>query len=100
MHARVSTYEGTPEAIERSPGQADEAAAAVRAMPGSLGLIYLIDPGSGRSVSITLWESAEAMAASEEAANSLRQSTSDAAGERIVGVDRYEVAHLDVSAAT
>jgi len=100
MHARVSTYQGTRETIDGALAQVDEVGPVVRGMQGSRGLIYLVDRASGKSVSITLWESAEAMQASEEAADRLRRDTSDSAGETIVGVDRYEVAHFDVPDAT
>jgi len=100
MHARVSTYQGTGDTIDLALAQADEIAPVVRGIDGSRGLIYLVDRASGKSVSITLWESPEAMQASEEAANRLRRDTSDSAGETIVGVDRYEVAHFDAPYAT
>jgi heme-degrading monooxygenase HmoA len=97
MHARVSTYQGSAESIERSLEQADEVVPVVRSMDGSRGLIYLVDRSSGKSISITLWESADAMKASEEAANRLRRDSSDASGETIVGVERFEVTTLDLS---
>lgn len=96
MHARVSTYQGTSETIDRSVEQADEFVPVVRGMDGSRGMIYLVDRSSGKSLSITLWESAEAMQASEEAANRLRRDSSASAGDTIVDVERYEVALLDV----
>lgn len=96
VHARVSTYQGTSETIDRSLEQADEVVPVVRGMDGSRGMIYLVDRSSGKSLSITLWESAEAMQASEEAANRLRRDSSASAGDTIVDVERYEVALLDV----
>jgi heme-degrading monooxygenase HmoA len=96
MHARVSTFEGTPESLERSIGQGEEIAPVVKAMDGSKGLIFLADRTTGRSVSITLWETEEAMRASEEAANRLRRDASEAVGETIAAVDRYEVVHWNV----
>ena len=41
---------------------------------------------------MTLWESEEAMSASEEEANNLRSEVADALGTQMVGVERYEVA--------
>jgi heme-degrading monooxygenase HmoA len=96
MFARVSTYQGTSETIDRSLDRSDEVVPVVRGLDGSRGLIYLFDRGSGKSVSITLWESAEAMQASEEAANRIRRDSADASGETIVGVDRFEVGLLDL----
>ncbi|MDH4111719.1 MAG: hypothetical protein OEV60_03435 [Actinomycetota bacterium] len=100
MHARVSTYRGSAESIERSLAQSDEIAAVVRAIDGSRGLIYLIDRASGKSLSITLWDSTESMQASEEAADRLRRDSSESAGETIEAVERYEVSLFDVAAQT
>lgn len=94
MHARMSTLQG-------SPGQADDAIRqiddqvipAAKAMDGFSGLLALMDRDSGKMIAITFWESEEAMRASEEAANRLRESTASAADEEIVGVDRFEVVH-------
>jgi len=97
VHARVSSYQGTGGSIESSLEQLDEVVPVVRGMDGSRGLIYLVDRGSGKSISITLWESADAMRASEDAANRLRRDSSASSGDTIVGVERYEVAFLDVS---
>lgn len=96
MHARVSTYRGSADTIDRSLAKIDEVSAAVRGIDGSRGLIYLSDRETGVSVSITLWEDAEAMRASEEAANQLRRDSTVTVGETIAAVDRYEVAAFDV----
>lgn len=96
MHARVSTFEGSTGSAQRAIAQGEEVAPAVRAMEGSKGLIYLADVAAGRTLAITLWETEEAMQASEEAANQLRRETSEAAGETIASVDRYEVVLFDI----
>jgi heme-degrading monooxygenase HmoA len=96
MHARVSTFEGTPESVDRAIEQGEEIAPAVKAMAGSKGLIFLADRSAGRSISITLWETEEAMRATEEAANRLRRDAAEAAGESVTRVDRYEVIVFDV----
>ncbi len=46
---------------------------------------------------MTLWETEEAMHASEEAANQLRSETAESVSEAIAGVDRYEVTFGEVS---
>jgi hypothetical protein len=50
---------------------------------------------SGRVVAVILWETEEAMRASEEAANWLREgsaeATAEATGETLAGEGRYEV---------
>jgi heme-degrading monooxygenase HmoA len=96
MYARVSTYEGTSESVERSLAQGDELVPLVRGMQGSRGVLLLVDRDSGREVSITLWEDEDAMRASEQAADRLRRDSAASSGQTIASVDRYEVALLDV----
>ena len=64
---------------------------AARLQDGFLGILLLFDRESGRSLSVTLWESEEEMKASEDAARRARTESAEAAGEIIVGVERYEV---------
>jgi hypothetical protein len=98
MHARVSTYQGTSDSIDRALAQ-EEVVPVVRGMDGNRGLIYLVDRESGKSLSITLWDTAEALKESEQAANRLRRESSEASGETIEGVDRFEVAWYEVAEA-
>lgn len=58
---------------------------------GFRGVISMVDRTSGDSLAVTLWESEEAMRASEEQANQMRQQMAQAAGDEIRGVERYEV---------
>ena len=55
-------------------------------MPGSLGLLSLIDRDTGQSLSITLWDTEEAMVNSREAANQLRSQAATSTGSTIVNV--------------
>ena len=96
MHARVST-------IMASPGKVDEGVRAMKEdalpeaqkIPGFVGAIQLIDRMSGKTIVATLWESEQAMQASEERANQLRASASASAGATSPPtVERYEVALL------
>ena len=104
MHARLSTFEGspdqTPEQIDESLRQArEELLPQAKQMDGFKGAIILVDRQSGNSRSITFWESEEAMRASEEAANRVREESAEAGGETIVGVERYEVGLFEVPSA-
>jgi heme-degrading monooxygenase HmoA len=91
--ARVSSLEGPPENIDKAVRVArDTVLPKARQLSGWKGVISLVDRKSGRGKLITLWESEEALRASEEQANKLRQETAESAGEKIKGVDRYEVA--------
>ncbi len=93
MFARVSTFQG-------SPGGTDEATRFVRErilpaaaqLEGFLGMLLLVAPETGRTMSLTLWETEDHMRASEEAASRLRAESTEAMGEELVSVERFEVA--------
>lgn len=91
MFARVSRYEVPAERLQEDLEGAQATARRVEAMPGSLGIYYLVDREAGRTMSITLWQDEAAMKASEESADSLRAETTSAVAARITGVERYEV---------
>jgi heme-degrading monooxygenase HmoA len=100
VHARISTFESSPEQIDESLRQArEEVLPQAKQMDGFKGLIALGDRQSGKTVGITFWESEEAMRASEEAANRLREESAEAVEETIVGVERYEVGLFEVPSA-
>ena len=92
MFARLTTFEGQPERVDELTSHAGEQVfPALREMDGFSGVIGLADRQSGRVVSVTLWETEEAMRASEEATNRLRENSAEATSETIAGVERYEV---------
>jgi heme-degrading monooxygenase HmoA len=87
MHARVSTYGGASDELVAG---FDRATGPVQEIPGFAGAYFLVDRDGNKAMSVTLWESEEALEASVERANQLRQ---DAAGSiPIENVDHYEVA--------
>lgn len=91
--ARVSVLTGDPSKVDEGIRTAtDEILPELREVEGWKGAIMLVDRTSGSARVITLWESADAMAASEAQANAMRERTAAAAGETIAGVERYEVA--------
>ena len=90
MYARVCTFQGPPDRrAEGIRGAREQILPAARLQDGFKGIYLLYDSESGRSLSITLWETEEVMKASEEAA--LRARTENT-GDVIAGVERYEVA--------
>ena len=98
MHARVSTFQGptNPEQIEEGLRYAREnILPQARQMDGFKGVIGLLDRQSGKSLTVTLWESEQAMHASEEEANRLRQESTEATSETVEGVERYEVTFFE-----
>jgi heme-degrading monooxygenase HmoA len=92
MFARVTTLQGSPDSVDAGTASVrDEVLPAARGMAGFMGMIALGDRSTGKMIGITLWESEDAMRASEEAANQLRQSAADAGSAQIAGVERFEV---------
>jgi heme-degrading monooxygenase HmoA len=84
MHARMSIFEGPPDKIDEGVRHAREVILpqAKEIDPGFKGIIALTDRQSGKMLGITFWESEDAMGASEEAANRMREETSEAGGGR------------------
>jgi heme-degrading monooxygenase HmoA len=89
MHARVSTYEG--QADELVKGFAS-VAGPLEDLEGFSVAYFLVDREAGKGVSITLWESEDALAASAERANQMREKATDQAGATIRSVESFEVA--------
>jgi hypothetical protein len=77
--------------IEDDIRQASEVEPKVRAIPGNKGLYYFMDRATGHSVSISLFETEEAMVAAADQARSLRQELTEPTGARITSVDEYEI---------
>ena len=91
--ARVSVLEGSSDGIDASLEKTRaETLPKVRAIDGHVGTIGLADRSNGRMSIITLWESADAMRASEQEADQIRERTAESGGQRIASVARYEVA--------
>lgn len=63
---------------------------------GCRGVISLVDYDTGKSIAVTLWESKDALQASEERANQIRSEAAETSSATIAGVDRYEVSILEL----
>jgi heme-degrading monooxygenase HmoA len=91
MYSRIGTWEGSAEELEkwilRSRQQVKPNIAKDR---GLHAVYWLADRKAGRGLIVTIWESEEAMKASEAAARQ-RQSGMTAATGAKVTTDRYEV---------
>lgn len=91
--ARVTGFEGPPGRIDEGTRYAEEnVLPTARQIEGWQGCLSLVDRSTGKSLLVTLWESQEALRASEEQADRLRRQTAEGGGETITGVERYEVA--------
>lgn len=91
MYARISRYEVPLGNLDEDIRGASATQMRVAEMPGSLGLYYLVDRETGRTMSITLWENEQAMRDSDEPASRLRDETTSAAGATVTSIERYEV---------
>ena len=92
MYGRVTRLEASPEEMESGVAYVrDTIVPAARELDGFRGALNFTDRQSGTGMTITLWESEEAMRASEERANTLRDDAARALGATVVGVERYEV---------
>src|SRR5918912_3033434 len=92
MFARVSTYEGATGQAEDVRQAVEGMAEQVRANAGFQRGYFLLDRSSGKALSITLWESEQALQASASAVNPLRTQLAQALGSSgQPGVSTYEV---------
>lgn len=89
MHARVSTYEGEADELVKA---FDSVTGPLEKLEGFSKAYFLVDRDGGRGMSITLWESEDALVASVERANQMREQASEQAGASIQSVDHFEVA--------
>ena len=89
MFARVSTYKSGPETTSDAP--AEDVMKRVQEIPGYKGMYFLNSKEEGKALSITLWETEEAMVSSREAANKIRTEMSSADKREILDVEEYEV---------
>ena len=97
MFARVSTFQGSAEQTAEGLRMArEQILPAARLQDGFKGIYLLLDRETGRSLSITLWETEEDMRASEEAASRVRNESVRAAGDAVVSIERYEVALAEI----
>ncbi len=92
MHARVSTYSGSPEQAEEGIRNFEGLTEGLRSLDGFEGAYLLADRGTGKAITITLWSSEEAAQASAEHARQMRDQAAGGAGMSIDSVDTYEVA--------
>jgi heme-degrading monooxygenase HmoA len=89
MHARVSTYTGE---AERLLDGFQGATAPLEEIEGFSQAYFLIDRANNKAISITIWESEDALLASEAKADELRKGATVPSGATIDSVEHYEIA--------
>jgi heme-degrading monooxygenase HmoA len=100
MFARVSTYEGRPEQLDEMHQEGMEhVLPALEMQDGFCGGLVLADRQSGEMLVVTLWESEQAMDATEDASQWMRIFGAQSRGGTINRVERYEVFYAAVQEA-
>lgn len=89
MFARVSTYQGETERLLEGFRRTTEPLTQVEGFERAY---FLTDSEAGRAMTVTLWKSADAMAASAEWASKAREHAAHDSGAAIESVHSYEVA--------
>jgi heme-degrading monooxygenase HmoA len=89
MFARVSTYQGDTERLLEGFRRTAEPLAQLEGFERAY---FLTESAAGRAVSVTLWESQAAMAASADWANKAREHAAHESGAAVESVRSYEVA--------
>jgi heme-degrading monooxygenase HmoA len=92
MWIRVTSFEGTAEGFDEAMRVLNETVLpGARQLEGFKGVLSAATGDRSKGLTITFWESEQALTASEEAANQLRSQAVSAGGGSVSSVDRYEV---------
>jgi hypothetical protein len=91
MYTRATRVQSPPDAIDKGIAYFKEKVVpAAKAVPGNAGAVLLVDRTTGSGVGITLWETAQALSASEQVGITSRTESAAAMGGAIVKVERFE----------
>ncbi len=91
MYARVATYEWRPERVEEARAIFEDGFGRLRDMEGISEAFFLVDSAECEAMTISLWESEDALRASEQAAEEVRERGAAVGGGAVKAVARYEV---------
>jgi heme-degrading monooxygenase HmoA len=89
MHARVSSYQTSDP--QKLVDGFRSVTVALEQLDGFSHAYFMVDPDSGRAMSITIWESEEALQASVAKADELRRQGTEPSGTSIDSVQHYEI---------
>ena len=95
MWARVSTYQFPVAEVEQLIERFNAGADRIAAEPGLKRVEVLVSRKSGAGMTITVWESEDAMRASEDEADRLRREIALELIGWVQGVDEYELVRSD-----
>ena len=88
MYARVSTYRGDGDRLLAGFADVSEP---LEAIDGFSHAYFMVDRENGKGMSITIWNSEEALLASAAQADDLRSRGASAGGAEIESVEHYEI---------
>lgn len=92
MYARCTIIQSEPQMVDQAVKIiTEQVLPQARELDGFKGILSFVDPDSGKGMTFTLWESAEARHASVEAANQLRSNAADQLRGSVVAVENYEL---------
>jgi heme-degrading monooxygenase HmoA len=92
MVARTSTWAGSSEALDKWAEHVKaKVSGFIAGLPGNAGGAFFIDRDAGKALTLTLWDSEEAAAATDKFAEQSRASTVEATGVELVERGAYEV---------
>jgi heme-degrading monooxygenase HmoA len=91
MYGRLTIIDGEPDRLDLLPEPQEETIPRADEMPGLRALYCLIDRETGRGASLSIWESRDAMEASEERAEAQQRQAAETGAGRVVSVERMEV---------
>ena len=92
MFARISIYDIPQDRRDEAQANFKSAVARIRETEGLLKAHVLLGRDSNRAVTITFWESLEAMAASRVVASRLRSEAASSVSGDVLSVEEFEVA--------
>ena len=100
MHARMTTMEGSSERLDEGLREIKEdVLPQLHQQDGFKGFVVFDNRHNGELIGFSLWESEEAMQASEEVGERTRRESAETMSDTISGVERYEVALFEVPSA-
>ena len=92
MFARVTVLQGSPDDFDDAARvMREQTIPAARGVPGLVNAYWAFERASGKGVVFAVYESEDALRASEEQVRQLREAGVAAAGGQIVSVDSYEI---------
>ena len=98
MFVRMSILEGSPDQVDEGLRHVREQVLPfMQQQDGFKGFIVLSDRQTGKVIGVSLWESEQALRASEEAGDRARGDSAEVVSASGVDVERYEVGLFEVS---